>query len=81
MDEAPYEHEVQRALLMTLLVAYYRSRPGDTRLEQAALAELPAEHRAMASRLLARTITTAKKQARYAEAERAARRRAALVES
>jgi hypothetical protein len=69
MDKLHCEDEILRAVVTALLVAYYRSRPSDTR---AALAALPAEHRTMASAQLNHLIEAAKKQARQAEAERPA---------
>jgi hypothetical protein len=61
--------EVLRAVVMALLVAYYRVRPGDTRFEKAALAALPREHRATASAQLGQIIELTKTWARQAETE------------
>jgi hypothetical protein len=61
--------EVLRAVVMALLVAYYRVRPGDTRFEKAALAALPPTHRVMASAQLSQIIDLTKTWARQAETE------------
>jgi hypothetical protein len=70
MDEVRSENEVLRALVMTLLSAYYRARPSDTRFEQAALAALPARHRATSSVQLGRMIETARELAQREETRR-----------
>jgi hypothetical protein len=70
MDDARCENEVLRALVMTLLAAYYRARPSDTRLEQAALAVLPARHRATSSVQLGRMIEMARELAQREETRR-----------
>jgi hypothetical protein len=68
VDELPCDYEVMRAIMMTLLAAYFRSRPGDTRFEKKALAALPAEHRATWSVQLGQIIDVARNLARKAEA-------------
>jgi hypothetical protein len=70
MDEARSENDVLRALVMTLLAAYYRARPSDTRLEQAALAALPAGRRATSSVQLGRMIELARELAQQEETRR-----------
>jgi hypothetical protein len=68
-DELPCDYEVMRAIMMTLLAAYYRSRPGDTRFEKAALAALPPAHRVRTSAQLNQIIQLTKTWARQAETE------------
>jgi hypothetical protein len=70
MHELTCEDEVLRAVVAALLVAYYRSRPSDTRLEKAALAALPRAHRAMASAQLSQMIALTKTLAREDETAR-----------
>lgn len=70
MDEARSENDALRALVMTLLAAYYRARPSDTRLEQAALAALPAGRRATSSVQLGRMIELARDLAQQEETRR-----------
>jgi hypothetical protein len=78
MDDLLGDYEVLRAVVMTLLVAYYRARPGDTRFEKSILAAMPAARRANASAQLDQLIEAAKKLARRAEAERRRQAKAAL---
>src|SRR4029453_4630751 len=61
--------EVLRAVVMALLVAYYRVRPGDTRFEKVALAALPPANRVVASAQLGQLIELTKTLARQAETE------------
>jgi hypothetical protein len=70
MDEARCENEVLRALVMTLLAAYYRARPSDTRFEQAALAALPARHRATSAVQLGQMLELARELAQREETRR-----------
>jgi hypothetical protein len=70
MDDVRSENEVLRALVMTLLAAYYRARPSDTRFEQAALAALPAGSRGKAAVQLGRMVETARDLAQREETRR-----------
>ena len=70
MDEIRCENEVLRALVVTLLAAYYRARPRDTRFEQAALASLPAKCRATSSVQLGRLVEQARELAQRDETRR-----------
>jgi hypothetical protein len=56
-----FDDELLRAIVMTLLVTYYRARPGDTRFEKRALAAMPAERREVASSGLERIIAVARR--------------------
>jgi hypothetical protein len=68
-DELLGSGEVLRAVVMALLVAYYRVRPGDTRFEKTALAALSPANRVMASAQLGQLIELTKTLARQAETE------------
>ena len=70
MDDLLGDYEVLRAVVMALLVAYYRARPGDTRFEKAVLAAIPAARRTTASAQLDPLIEAAKQLARRADSER-----------
>ena len=70
MEDLLGDYEVLRAVVMTLLVAYYRARPGDTRFEKSVLDAIPAARRTDASVQLDQLVEAGKQLARHADSER-----------